>query len=135
MAEELLAAEVLEIGVLQPSFAELFVREVEGVLEEGQAGHEAGGQGRLSGSVAVDGAEVRLEGGPCDLVGELHEGVLEVDDLIEPGAEEVGLSAVAPFLGSHGHPRLDAAGGRESCPGAAINLPEKASTTGANWQK
>ena len=104
MAEELLTAEVLEIGILQPAFAELLVREVEGVLEDGQAGHEACGQGWASGLVVVDGSEVGLEDGPADLMSEPDEGVFEVEDLIEPGAKEIGLSAVAPFFGSHGHP-------------------------------
>src|SRR5919205_383776 len=34
----------------------------------------------------------------------------EVDSLVEPAAEEVGLSAVAAVFGSHAHPRLHADG-------------------------
>ncbi len=108
VAEEFLGAEELEIGVLHPSRTERLVREVVHVLEDGQAGHEAGGQGRAAGILVVDGAELLLEEGPVGDVSEPDEGVLEVDDLIEPGAEEIGLSAVAPFLGSHVNPRLQA---------------------------
>jgi hypothetical protein len=60
--------------------------------------------------------------------------VFEIDDLVEPGAEEIGLSAVASFLGSHVNPRLEADEGMESRPEVWINLPEKASTTCANRQ-
>ena len=56
------------------------------------------------------GAEVCLEARPADGSDKLHEGVFDVDSLVEPGAEEVGLSAVAAFFGSHAHPRLQADG-------------------------
>jgi uncharacterized protein (TIGR02231 family) len=56
------------------------------------------------------GAEVCLEARPADGGDKLHEGVFDVDSLVEPGAEEVGLSAVAAFFGSHAHPRLHADG-------------------------
>ena len=53
--EVLLAAEVLVIGVLDPTGTEHFVRQIVRVLQDGEAGHQPGRR--------LGGAKLRLDGG------------------------------------------------------------------------
>ena len=55
--EELLAAEELVIGVLDPALAQHLVGEVIGVLEDGQPRHQSRRQRRAAGIIRVDLAE------------------------------------------------------------------------------
>ena len=63
------------------------------VLEDGQARHQPGRQGRPAGTIVVDRAEARLEEAPVDRAGKLHQRVAQIDDLIEPRPEEIRLPA------------------------------------------
>jgi len=92
MAEGLLPAEILKIRVLDPACAQLFVGEVEGVLEDRQSRHQPGRQGRHAGAVTINRAASLLDEAPRDRVRELHQLVLRVDDLVEPGAEQILLA-------------------------------------------
>ena len=67
MAEELLAAEVLVIGVLHPARAQHLVRQRMHVLEDEETGDEPHRQRRLSVSRRVDLAEAPVEETPVDL--------------------------------------------------------------------
>src|SRR5438552_13054343 len=89
MAEELLAAQILEIRVLHPARAQLLVRQVEGVLENGKARHQSGRQRRHAGAVAVGLAEAVFKKPPVDRPRELHQREIHVDDLIEPSAKQI----------------------------------------------
>jgi len=55
--------------------------------------------------------------------------MLGIDDLVEPGPEQVRLSRLAPLLGSHDSPRRDVDGSIESRSAVLIKLPEIVSTT------
>jgi hypothetical protein len=61
MLEELLATEELVIGVLQPALAQYLIGEVVGVLEDGQARHQARRQWWPAGLIIIDRAELLLE--------------------------------------------------------------------------
>ena len=55
----------------------------------------------LSDLVGIDRAEPLLEEAPVDRPTELHQRVVQVDDLVEPRLEEIILPAVPPLLGPH----------------------------------
>jgi hypothetical protein len=80
--EELLAAEELEIGVLHPALAQRLIGEVVGVLEDRQSRHQPRRQRRMAGLVAVGGAELLFQEAPVDRLGELHQRMIEIDDLV-----------------------------------------------------
>ena len=107
MLEELLAAEELVIGVLQPALAQHFIGEVVGVLEDGQSRHQPRRQRRPARLVLVDRAEPFLEERPVDRPRQLHQRMVHVDDRVQPRAQKIGLSAVPSFLGSHRPLRCD----------------------------
>jgi len=86
--EELLAAEVLVIGVLDPTFAQRLVGEVISVLENGQPRHQARRQRRAAGTIRIDLAEPPFQEPPIDCAARRHQRILHVDDLIEPGPEQ-----------------------------------------------
>lgn len=100
VAEELFAAEILEIGVLHPAGAQLLVRQVEGMFEDRQPRHQPRWQRRHAGVVGIDRAEAPLQKWPVDRLRQPHQLVSHVDDLIQPGAEQVLLSRLAPLAWS-----------------------------------
>src|SRR4028119_1041416 len=134
MLEELLAAEELEVRVLDPTLAQDLIGEVVQVLEDRQACHEAGRQRRSARIIVVDNPEALLEEAPVDGGCELHEGVCGIEDLVEPGPEQIRLAGLPPLLGPHENPRDTFNGSIESWLGAGSNLPESASTRGQNRQ-
>jgi hypothetical protein len=89
-----------------------FVAEIEGVLENGEAGHQPGRQRRPAGAVGVHRAEFLFQEAPVDCPRKLRQLVIQVDDLIEPRAKQILLAAVAPFPWSHRilHSRTSGAG-------------------------
>ncbi|MBB6301320.1 hypothetical protein GGE67_001929 [Rhizobium leucaenae] len=101
MLEELLAAEELVIGVLQPAFAQDLIGEVVGVLEDRQPRHQPRRQRRPARLVLIDRAEPLFEKRPVDRPRQLHQRMVHVDNRVQPRAQKVGLSAVASFLRSH----------------------------------
>jgi hypothetical protein len=70
------------------------------VLEQQQPNHEPGGAGGPA-LVAEQGRDLGIEPVPVDRAGELHQLVLHVDDLIEPGAEQIAFAGRLPLLRSH----------------------------------
>ena len=101
MLEELLAAEQLVIGVLDPARAQLLVGEIMHVLEDRQPRHQPRWQRRMADLVGIDRAEPLLEEAPIDRPTELRQRVVHVDDLVEPRLEEIILPAVPPLPGPH----------------------------------
>src|SRR5262245_16880067 len=104
--EELLASEVLEIGVIDPALAHLFVGQTKDVLEQHQSDHEAG---RNPGPtlVAVERRDLLVEMLPIEPAGELDQLVLHVDDLIEPGPEQIAFPSRLVLLRPHRPLRCD----------------------------
>jgi hypothetical protein len=70
-------------------------------LEDRQAGHQPRRQWRASGSVRVDRPTPLLKEAPVDRPRELHERVIEGDDLVEPGSEEIALPRLSTVLRPH----------------------------------
>jgi hypothetical protein len=129
--EELLAAEQLEIRVLEPALAQHLVGDIVQVLEDRQARHQPRRQGRLTGTVAVDRPAALFEKAPVDRPRQLRERMGQVHDLVEPRPEEVVLARLAPLSGSHHSPHRSLDQSMESRPSASINLPESPSTAHA----
>ena len=83
VAEELLAGEVLAVRVLDPAIADRFVGQPVNVLEQQQPDREARRDARPA-LIAIKRRDLAVEPCPVDLLGEPHQLVLHVDDLIEP---------------------------------------------------
>lgn len=105
MLEKLLAAEILEIGVLDPAIAQALVRHVVHVLEDRQPGHQPRRQRRSPRLVFMDLAEAALEKTPVDLPRQPHQRMPHVDDLVEPRPEHVPLARLASFGRLHSRPQ------------------------------
>ena len=86
------------------------------VLEDGQARHQPRRQRWAPGIIRVDRPEPLFEKAPVDRPRELHERVIEVDDLVEPGPEEIALPRLPTFLWPHESPRCRLDETRESRP-------------------
>jgi len=83
----------LETRVLPPALAQRLVGQIIRVLQDDGPSHSAHWQRRMPGCVAVDLAKLRLQKAPVDRLGELHQRVFQVDDLVEPRAKQMsGLS-------------------------------------------
>src|SRR5262245_53098984 len=98
--EKLLASEVLEVGIVDPALADAFVGQAVDVLEQQQPDHKAGLDAG-SAVVAVERRDLAVYPGPVDLAGKLHQLVIQIDDLVEPGPEQIALSCCRALLGSH----------------------------------
>ena len=94
------------------------------VLENREPRHQPRWQRRMSDLVGIDRAEPLLEEAPVDRPTELHQRVVQVDNLVEPRLEEIILPAVPPLLGPHRITLRQADGETESRPNAPINLQE-----------
>ena len=105
MLEELLAAEELVIGVLDPALAQHLVGEVVGVLEDGQSRHQSRRQWRAARIIGVDRPKLPLQEPPIHRAPQRHQRMLQVDDLIEPGAKQILLSSLPSFQWPHLIPR------------------------------
>ena len=88
----------------------------------------------MSDFVGIDRAEPLLEEAPLDRPTELHQRVVQVDNLVEPRLEEIILPAVPPLLGPHRITLRQADGETESRPNAPINLQEIKLTAAAFFQ-
>ena len=88
MLEELFPAEILEIGVVHPALAHAFVGQAIDVLEQQEPDHEAA---RDPGPalLAVERRDLAVDPRPIKLAGKLHQLVLHIDDLVEPGPEQI----------------------------------------------
>jgi hypothetical protein len=87
--EVLLPGEVLEIRVMDPALADLFVGQPVDVLEQQQPDHEPGFD-PWPAFVAVERGNLAVDPLLVDLASELHQLVLHVDDLLEPCPEQIG---------------------------------------------
>jgi hypothetical protein len=132
--EELFAAEELIIRILDPARAQILIGEIVHGLEDRKPSHQARRQRRLSSLVGIDRAEPLLEKAPVDRPAELGEWVIRVDDLVEPGPEEIVLPAVPPLPGPHRITLRQADAETESRPNAPINLQEIKPTDAASLQ-
>ena len=89
--KERLAGEVLEVRIVDPALTDPFVGQPEHVLEQQQADHEAA-LDAWSALVAVERRDLCVDPRPVDLAAKLHQLVLHVDYLVEPGsAKDSGL--------------------------------------------
>ncbi len=104
--EELLAAKVLEIRVLQPGFAQPLVRQVLAVLQDAKPRHQSRWQGRAAGTVRIDGAELLFEKSPIDPLRQPHARMAHVYDLVEPRLEQIVLARLLPLPWLHPRPRM-----------------------------
>src|ERR1700756_1962983 len=86
--EELLPGEVLEIRVIDPALAHAFVRQPVNVLEQQQPDHEARFDSRPP-LFAVERRKLAIDKAPVELARELYQLVLQVDDLVQPGAKQI----------------------------------------------
>jgi hypothetical protein len=104
VAEYRFAAEVLVIGVLDPTRAQHLVRQRMQVLEDQQPGDQARGQRRLARSSRAHRTEAPQQKLPIDLPRQPHQRVAHVDDLVQRRSEKVVLTFVA-WLAHHVPPR------------------------------
>jgi len=74
--EELLAAEVLVIGVLDPALAQHFIGEVISVREDGQPRHQSRRQRRVAGIIRIDLAEASFQEPPIHRAPQRHQRML-----------------------------------------------------------
>ena len=83
MLEELLAAKILVIRILDPTLAQNLVREIVRVLQNRQARHQAGRQRRLAGAVRINRPEPLFQKTPVNRTRQLRQRMVHVDDLIQ----------------------------------------------------
>jgi hypothetical protein len=102
--EELFASEVLEIRVVDPALAHPLIGQAVNVLEQQQPDHEAD---RDAGPaiLAVERRDLAVDPVPIDLASELNQLVLHVDDLVQPGPEQITRFRRPVLLRSHRHLR------------------------------
>ena len=91
MLEHVLAAEVLEVRVLDPPRAQHLVRKRMHVLEDEEPRHQPRRQRRLAVARRVDLAEPTLQKAPVDLPRQANERVAHVDDRLQRRPEQVRL--------------------------------------------
>ena len=104
MLEELLAAEELVIGVLDPALAQHLVGQVVRVLEDRQPRHQPRRQRRPAGVIGVNLAEPLFQKAPVHRARQRHQRMAHVDDLVEPGAEKILLPRLAPLCVAASNP-------------------------------
>src|SRR5262250_3887883 len=95
MAEELLAAEVLVIGVLHPARAQHLVRQRMHVLEDEETGDQPGRQRRLAGARRADRGEAPFQKAPVDLLCQPDQRVTHIDDPLQGRPEQILLPLIA----------------------------------------
>ena len=122
--EEFLTTEQLIICILQPALAQPLVGEIVHVLEDRDPSHEPRRQWRMARTIGVHRTEAPLEKAPVDRGRQLCRRVVHVDDLVEPGAEQILRTAVASLFRSHPNHPLVPNGTMESLLAAGINLQE-----------
>ena len=98
---------ILPVGISQEAFHHGFVAFVEGVLEVMEADDQAYGQAGAALLGDEEGSEFLFEEAPVDLVGEDEQGVFGVEDLVQPGLEEVFLITSGWLFWLHESPVFD----------------------------
>lgn len=104
--KELFAGEVLEVRVVDPALAHPLIGQAVNVLEQQQPDHEAGRDPRPA-VLAVEWRDLAVDPVPIELAGELNQLVLHVDDLVQPGPEQIVRSRRPVLLRSHRRLRCD----------------------------
>src|SRR3974377_326895 len=99
--EELFAAEILVIRVLDPMLAQRLVGEVLHVLEDAEPSHQTRWQRRMTRLVRVDRAKLLFQETPVDRSRQPHQRVLQIDDLIQTRAEQILLAGLPSLLWLH----------------------------------
>ena len=124
MTKDFLAAEILKIRVFEPALTERLVGERAHALQNEQARHEANRERRVSGTWAVDVAELPLDATPIDPLRQSDQRMVLVDDPVEGGPEELLLTVIARLR----HRILDfpigPPGAPTKCP-HQVNLPNE----------
>ena len=101
--EERLAGEVLEVGIVEPALAYPFVGHLVDVFQEQEPDHEPR-LGRRPAVLAEQPSQLGVEPVPVDLIGQPRQLVAHVDDLIEPGPEQIARAFLRRLLRSHRQP-------------------------------
>src|SRR5438309_1516351 len=104
--KELLAGEELEIRVVNPALANALIGQPVSVLEQQQADHKPGLDSGPA-ILAVERRDLAVDPVPIDLAGELNQLLLHVDDLVQPGPEQIARSRRPVLLRSHRHLRCN----------------------------
>jgi len=102
--ENLLAAELLIVRVLDPPCVQLLVRQGMHMLEDQQTRHQPDRQRRVAVGRSVDFAQPAIEKPPIDLLSQSNQRVAHIDHLLKRRSEQV-LLAIIPRLR---HPTLRA---------------------------
>src|SRR5271166_3854467 len=116
MLEELLPTEELEIGILDPAVTQRLIAQVVHVLEKRQACHQPRRQRRAAGAIRIDRSELRLQKPPIDRARKLHQCMRQINDPIQPRAEQILLPGLLSLPRAHRSPSLDHIEGKESQP-------------------
>jgi hypothetical protein len=98
--KERLAGEVLEVRIVDPALTDAFVGQPEYMLEQQQADREAALDAGPT-LVAVERRHLAVDPRPVDLAAKLHQLVLHVEDLVEPGPEQVAFPRRFVLLRPH----------------------------------
>src|SRR5258705_6214911 len=98
--EELFTGKELEIRVVDPALAHPFIGQPVNVLEQQQPDHEAGLDARPA-VLAVERRDLAVDPVPIDLASKQNQLVLHVDDLVQPGPEQIVRSRRLVLLRPH----------------------------------
>src|SRR5512143_2198360 len=98
--EKRLAGEVLAVRIVDPALTDALVGQPEHMLEQQQTDHEAALDARPP-LIAVERGHLAVDPRPVDPDGELHKLVLHVDDLVEPGPEQIAFLRRLVLLRPH----------------------------------
>ena len=99
------AAKVLPVRVFEPSCNEFFIGDIVGIFEILESDHESGGQSGCAVVFAVEGLVGFIKSAPLYELGELLEGMVGIELLVESGLKELELRwfAGGDFFGLHGN--------------------------------
>ncbi|BAR56071.1 hypothetical protein ACVIWV_008717 [Bradyrhizobium diazoefficiens] len=98
--EKLFAGEELEVRIVDPALAHPLIGQAVDVLEQQQSDHEAGRDTRPA-VVAVERRDLAVDPVPIDPAGEQNQLVSHVDDLVQPGPEQIVRACRPVLLWSH----------------------------------
>src|SRR5262249_28226802 len=73
---------------------------------KGQACHQLRRQRRAAGAIPIDRSELRLQNPPLDRARELHQCMRQINDPIQPGAEQILLTGLLSLPRPHRSPSL-----------------------------
>ena len=102
--KELLSAEVLPVGVLDPGLHHLLVRDAEGVLEQHDPRHDPDRHAWTSLPLRIERPERRHQPIPIDGLGQPHDLVLHVEQIVQSLAEHPALVRLWLPFWLHGTP-------------------------------